>query len=453
MSTFVSPTSVLTAMEPDPAKHVLFQQGMVLGVDDFTQEFAYLAGRDQWLARDLLGYGTVAGLAVKIEPDADKGPRVLVEPGIALGPRGHLIRVPTAQCAYLNDWLNLEKTRQELRRRTSPLTVYVMLCYRDCKTDDVPIPGEPCRSEDDQMVPSRLADDFELKLSFDPPSQHEDEAIREFVEWMRQVEISDAVISPPTLKDFLQTIRNELSPLTSPPASSPPAFPEFNLGSPPAALQIRPENACEYLSAAFRLWVTELRPKRLGPWRGCGAAATETSSPAPNDCVMLAAISFPAEVMDASQVAINERHRPFLVHLRMLQEWMMCWRGAGASLPTDVFPTSPPTGLAEGPPPPNVGTRIPVALIDTPGRTTLNAGHQCVLCDTQKGNIEIALPSTLFNAGRAYTIKRIGASANNLQVSLASGDQVEAFPALAVGAAITIVADRKNRFWRIIARA
>ena len=38
--------------DPNPAKHVNFNVGMVLGVDDFTQEFAYLSGRDQWLARD-----------------------------------------------------------------------------------------------------------------------------------------------------------------------------------------------------------------------------------------------------------------------------------------------------------------------------------------------------------------------------------------------------------------
>jgi hypothetical protein len=463
MSIFASPTSVLTAAEPDPTKHVLFQQGMVLGVDDFTQEFAYLSGRDQWLARDLLGYGTVAGLAVRIETDAAKGPRVLVEPGVALGPRGHLIRLPTAQCAYLNDWLKLEKTKQELLKRGSPLTVYVVLCYRDCATDNVPIPGEPCRSEDDLMKPSRLADDFELRLSFDPPSQHEDEAIREFVEWMRQVEISDAVFSSPPLNDFLKDIRAALQPLTSPPMSSPPAFPEFDLGSPPVALQIRPEDACEYLTAAFRVWVTELRPKRLGPWRGCSATTTETAGAAPDDCVMLAAISFPfgtslsgaAEVTDANQIVINERHRPFLAHLRLLQEWMLCGRGGGAALPTDVFPSSPPSGLAEGPPPPNVGEKISVAVVDTAGKTSLNAQNHCVICDTQNGNVEISLPSTLFNAGRVYIIKRIGASANNLQISVASGDSIEASPILplTVGAAVTIVADRKNRAWQIIATA
>jgi hypothetical protein len=371
--------------------------------------------------------------------------------------------VPTAQCAYLNDWLKLEKTKREMRGLISPLTVYVVLCYRDCATDNVPIPGEPCRSEDDLMKPARLADDFELRLSLDPPSQHEEEAIREFVEWMRQVEISDAVFKSPQLEDFLKDIRTALQPLTSPPVSAPPAFPEFDLAPPPLELQIRPEDACEYLGAAFRLWVTELRPKRFGPWRDCGATATETARAAADDCVMLAAISFPfetslsgeTEVTDVNQIVINERHRPFLAHLRLLQEWMLCGRGAGAALPTDAFPTSPPPDLAEVPPPPNVGLRIPVKVVDTAGKTSLNAQNHCVICDAQNGDVEISLPSTLFNAGRVYIIKRIDVSANNLQISVASGDWIDSAKNLLLDAdkAVTIVADRKNRAWHIIAKA
>ena len=114
METFMPRVSPAVAT-PDPSKHVNYALGMVLGVDDFTQEFSYLSGRDQWLARDLLGYGTVSGLKVRIEKD-DKGPRVLIEPGVALSPRGQLIRVTPAQCAYLNPWLaaNNEKLSDHL---------------------------------------------------------------------------------------------------------------------------------------------------------------------------------------------------------------------------------------------------------------------------------------------------------------------------------------------------
>src|SRR5437016_491362 len=165
MSCFSANATTANVAESDPIKHVSFNVGMVLGVDDFTQEFAYLSGRDQWLARDLIGYGTACGLRVGIEV-AERGPRVEVAAGVAVSPRGELIRVTADQCAYLNDWLAAH--RQEIVDRLgSPpgdLTLYLVLCYRSCATDQVPIPGEPCRSEDESMAPSRLADDFVLEL-------------------------------------------------------------------------------------------------------------------------------------------------------------------------------------------------------------------------------------------------------------------------------------------------
>ena len=86
MSCFSTNTTGNTGTEPDPTKHVNYNLGMVLGVDDFTQEFAYLSGRDQWMARDLIGYGTVRGLKIAVDSDA-KGPRVVVEPASKREPR------------------------------------------------------------------------------------------------------------------------------------------------------------------------------------------------------------------------------------------------------------------------------------------------------------------------------------------------------------------------------
>src|SRR5262245_2424804 len=146
MSSFAPRVATPRATPPDPSKHVNYNLGMVLGVDDFTQEFAYLSERNQRLARDLLGYGTVWGLRVFTEIES-RGPRVVVENGVAVSPRGQLIHVPSAQCAYLNDWLNSERTRVELANRlgsppSDSVTIYVALCYRECPTDKAPIPGE-----------------------------------------------------------------------------------------------------------------------------------------------------------------------------------------------------------------------------------------------------------------------------------------------------------------------
>src|SRR5438128_4517130 len=106
MSSFIPRATAPTLSEPDPAKRVNYTLGMVLGVDDFTQEFAYLSGRDQLLVRELLGYGTVCGLRVTIEPTDDdteriSNPQVRVGSGLAVTPQGQLVGVPAAQCAVL----------------------------------------------------------------------------------------------------------------------------------------------------------------------------------------------------------------------------------------------------------------------------------------------------------------------------------------------------------------
>src|SRR5215467_14596781 len=97
--------SVLETTVFDPTRHVNFAKGMVLGVDDFRQEFAYLAGRDQWLSRDGIGYGTLSGLRVFTESSGAEGSRLHVTAGSALVPSGKLVCVEADQCAVLNKWL------------------------------------------------------------------------------------------------------------------------------------------------------------------------------------------------------------------------------------------------------------------------------------------------------------------------------------------------------------
>ena len=80
------------------------------------------------------------------------------------------------------------------------ITLHLVLCYADCLTRLVPIPGEPCRSEDELMKPSRIADDYRLELRASPPAQVEEDAVRDFVRWLRaNVNVVDA--SPPPADD------------------------------------------------------------------------------------------------------------------------------------------------------------------------------------------------------------------------------------------------------------
>jgi len=77
---------------------------MVLGVDDFKQELLISQDAINGWARDLIGYGNGERTQRPNRKERQRSPR-LIECGAALSPRGQLIRVTPAQCAYLNPWL------------------------------------------------------------------------------------------------------------------------------------------------------------------------------------------------------------------------------------------------------------------------------------------------------------------------------------------------------------
>jgi hypothetical protein len=310
---------------------------MVLGVDDLEQEFAYHGGHLQAAISDLLGYGTITGLQVLVDDKDPKNPRIRVTNGVAASPLGHLICVPADQCAYLNEWLAIPENKQQVDAHKlstgSPpgesVQLYIVLCYRTCPTDPVPIPGEPCRSEDLSMAPSRWTDDFTLEFRLEPPDQWEEEAVRQFVQRLANVEITETDASVP-LKDFLDAIRASV--VISSPLGSPPSLHDFLLGSPLGTLRIKAADVCKYLRAAFRLWVTELRPRWHVPGfrQGscCQSEKPGDTKKATEDCVLLAALHVPLtaadEVADIKKVVVDEKKRPILLHTRMLQEWLLC---------------------------------------------------------------------------------------------------------------------------------
>ena len=230
-------TSVGTpdAVPADPTKRVNYTFGMVLGVDDFVQESTYLTARDRLLARELVGYGTVWGLAVEAGPDP-KDPelreRVTVTRGLAIVPSGQPVCVPVDQCAYIAPWLRTHaEALQDIAPGGGPVPVYVVLCYRDRLTDNVPIPGEPCRSEDDLEAPSRRQDSFSLELRLQPPRQVEEDAIRDVVDWIRQIPVVG--FGGSSIEEVLDALRDAAA--AAPTYGSPPdAWGSPPDGSPPA---------------------------------------------------------------------------------------------------------------------------------------------------------------------------------------------------------------------------
>jgi hypothetical protein len=345
-------TAVPDTLPPDPSKHVNYTQGMVLGVDDFQQEFAYLSHRDQWLARDAIGYGTVSGLHVSL--DAAQPNSISVTPGVAINPRGQLIRVAPRQCARIDAWLGLPTTIDRLNKLgiggSGEFSAYVVLCYRDCPADELPVPGEPCRCDSTTKAPSRIIDDFRLELTLDAPLQLEEDVVRRLVEWLRLIPVvEDFDPAPGSLEAFLEAIKETFSYVGSPPEAPSIFFPE----SPPSELYIPRSHFCEWMRAAMLLWVTELRPlwqALCAPKKSCacgGPCGCHGTGAKPEsmecECLLLAEVAITRAGGAITGVVLDDGRRPFLVHLRMLQELLLCGpccgEGAGAELGSP--PSSP----------------------------------------------------------------------------------------------------------------
>jgi hypothetical protein len=464
------PAVALTSSAPDPSRHVNYAKGMVLGVDDFTQEFAYLAGRDQWLARDAIGYGTLSGLAVFAEDGGADGPRLRVAAGSALAVSGKLICVPADQCCLLNKWLAKPENASTVTRllggspplsppmspapgTSGTISLYLTLCYADCLTAPVPIPGEPCRSDDQLMAPSRIADDFCLELRAEAPPQIEEDALRDFIGWLKgNVQVvesgspaGDDVAWLAALRGAVQTWLDAMN--ASPPMSPPASIATLGdfLSDLPTPLSVSLDQLRAFLQVAFRFWVTELRP--MWPQRRCHAPVDRDQ-----DCVLLARTEVPvlwsggspagAWQVDGTHadVTVDERTRPFIVHLRLLQEWML-FGGGGvgsvAGLPQALSMSDAPTfaGLT-------LTQSVHLPFVSTGSNITLNSSHHFVACTAA---VSVTLPKCAAgNRGRVYRVRTASGSSTLVPTG---GDTIVGGASVTVPNPKTVVSDGSSTWY------
>lgn len=447
MMTTFSATTCKTAL--DPLKHVKYTKGMVLGVEDFDQEFIYGHAHWRWVNADLLGFGTVSGLKVTIETGL-KGPQVRVSKGVALNEKGEMICVAKDQCGDLNKWLidpqnrtKLESGHYILAGGSPPgdsVKLHVVLCFEACETDRVPIPGEPCRSEETAFAPSRIADGFRLELRLDPPAHTEEAALRDFVQWLAQVIVTTTSPSSVTEEKFLEAIEQALA-LPSPPLSPP----DFFLGSPPPGMEINQQDLSRYLRAAFRLWVTTLRPR----WHVAGClkvgsccGANEPAPPQPGDCLLLATLNVPLtvdrEVSDASSVTIDEEQRPFLLSLRFLQEWLLYSLGQSGNSGEPIIPSAlvaPPIERALSRAIMPAGRVIAAGRFDRDGAATAATFGNLTVRRLQPQNIYL-LTSLNIEPGQLYTARATAITTpDSVATHVLESVAVEAVPSTGLSAA------------------
>jgi len=347
----------------DPHKRVRHFTGLVMGEEEFRQDQLYFMTRDELHQRALHGYGVVSGLDVSMQPDAATGnPKVVVAAGMAVDPRGESICVPQAQCGDLNEWL--ENNRDELLGSPPTLlpgsvTLYLVLCARDCETDAVPVLGDPCRTLEDATAASRIADDFQICLRLEPPQQLEEEAVRELGELLRSIEISDVgeSLSPEELADVVRDIR---------PSGSPPQVGtvDAGAGSPPVVLRLHPDDMSAALAEVYRVWIQEVRPT-LNPETGACEIPRDADD---GRCVLLACLEVAyddgTEGLEVSgDVGIDSSCGPVLVQTRVLQEMLLggpCCSAASPALGSPATDGAPDAGSS----PPAVGPVSHSDLLD-----------------------------------------------------------------------------------------
>ncbi len=250
-------------------------------------------------------------------------------------PDGKLVAVTVAQCARLDQWL--DGPGKPTGNRSGPASVYVVLRHAEASGTPVPIPGEPCRDESALQADSRVADSFTLDFSWKPPTSLEDDGSRTLAAWLRAIEVHDAPVAAVDIPAFQAAVEEGVkaaianwprSPDNPPLAATPGVTPVTDWGSPPTHLVIPRARYAEYINAAFDVWVRKLRAvyaAKHGP-----APPAETTA---ETGLLLAAIDFTLDATgtlvysEASPPALPATARwlgrPQLLHLRMLQEWLL----------------------------------------------------------------------------------------------------------------------------------
>lgn len=302
----------------DPEKRVNFTFGMVLGVDDFRQEHAYLAGRDARALRETIGYGVLAGLHVSCTPTqpGDKSKyTVRVAPGLAVLPDGSQVGVPVEQCAALTEWLT--GADKKTNKETGAFPVYVVLRHAETSGTPVPIPGEPCRDESALLANSRIANSFAIDFSWQAPASTEDNALRSFAAWLRKVPVHSAPAPASSLEQFQKDLEDAVETAI---AAGWPAKVEPPLGETPpppkTTLVIPHDRYAEFIAAAFDVWIRRLRAKVLATNPPLAAAEADPA-------LLLAAIDIKLKDGLFEEFAgTRQLGRPQLAHLRLLQEWL-----------------------------------------------------------------------------------------------------------------------------------
>jgi hypothetical protein len=153
-------------------ERVNYATGVLLQAEDFRDEQTYHRARLATALRHLVGFGTVAGLAVRAPLAEDNELELRVEPGLAVDRYGRLIELGAPYCIRLARWFaaqDTSKLRAAIHRAPrTPLDVAVVadvfLSAGECGRGKTPSLASGPFDALDALVPARLAEQPELEL-------------------------------------------------------------------------------------------------------------------------------------------------------------------------------------------------------------------------------------------------------------------------------------------------
>jgi len=169
---------------PQPPARVYYSTGRMLGVEDFQADQDYHRGR---LARALLqlaGTGTVSGLLVQSDGNADPTKlEIQVTAGLAIDRAGRIIEVPRTVCIILQNWLTQYVTAWQAQQAGNApgatsiadpntaihdgahLTIDVFASFAACTQGVTPcFASQDDYDATDAFSPNRLLDSFAMQL-------------------------------------------------------------------------------------------------------------------------------------------------------------------------------------------------------------------------------------------------------------------------------------------------
>jgi hypothetical protein len=291
--------------------------GQVLGVKEFKQEQAYFLNKHRLQNRVLHGYGTVWGLDVTTTVETDENDiefcEVQVSRGLAIDPKGREVSITKEQCANLDSWLKEKISGDNTNNEDDNNTyeVHVVLCYHPCETEQQPILGNPCRSDADNVKPTRIRDDFQLKLFTELSDKGEATHIDQLGELLTKINVNPQPSEEVQDMDVTAQVEALKTAIDNPSQVS-----SLNLAPIPSS------KFQDILDEILCYWITNTRPK-LHNRPEVESAQHDGFLLAKLNCTLNSSHKVKLDEIDGKReplVDINNHCRPYLLHTGFLQE-------------------------------------------------------------------------------------------------------------------------------------